>query len=93
MSDVKPWPIHPRETYPPEFNANSDQWRAALHDYERARADAAMSRLRVAVEALETLLAQHSGVAGSTTLPDCMATVARIALYAIGPLPPEQKGE
>ncbi len=47
------WPKHPNELYPPEFNANSDYWRAAMHDYHRNRAEAAIARLKVAVDALK----------------------------------------
>lgn len=55
--------------------------------YERARAEAALARLRVAVEALGTLHAQHSGIFGSTKLADCMAVIAKNALAAIGEVP------
>jgi hypothetical protein len=51
--------------------------------YERARADAAIARLKVARDALETLAAQHSGTVGSTRLADCMAVIARTSLAKI----------
>lgn len=62
MKDMPDWPK------PSTFNLP--------RDYERARADAAMARLRVAVEALERYAAN-----------DRIGLNAALALAAIGPLP------
>jgi hypothetical protein len=83
---VKPWPdrVWPHYTdncFPPAAQAKLA--------YERARADAAIERLRVAVEALNVLAAQDSGKPGSTARADCMAVTAKTALIAIGELPGE----
>jgi hypothetical protein len=67
-----------------------DQYEAAwkgrerdLTRYYQDAAFAAMERLKVAVEALKTLEAQDSGKPGSTNRADCMAAIARQAIFAI----------
>lgn len=60
-AELKRFPKHPNEIYPPQFNANSDHWRAALQDYERARADAWEARARLAFDLLTRMSAMvHS---------------------------------
>lgn len=101
MSEMKPWPEKPK--FPPEFNANSDHYRAAQLDYQRARADAWEARCRVAVALLErqTACVEHADCWYScATLTcndgrrsekcDCGAQQVRDALAAIGPLPEEK---
>ncbi len=92
------WPMHPYETHPPEFNADSDHWRAAMHDYHRERAKAALARLRVAVEALTAVLPyiRHSDDCGfGSNSPNCLCgalpeyCAAKETLAAIGELPEE----
>lgn len=59
--------------------------------YERARAEAALARLRVAVETLEAL----AGEAAYQYPPETNRNRAALALYAIGPLPdlpPDHQG-
>ena len=56
---MKPWPKHPRDIYPAQLNVYSDTWKAALQDYERARADAAIAKLRVAVAFIAEAHEEH----------------------------------
>lgn len=83
MTELKPWPKHPRETYPPQFNALSDTWKAALMDYERLRADAAMERLKLAVYELQHAVRVIDTLSGNSaqSLPH------RLMLEAVGDLP------
>lgn len=96
MSELKPFPKHPHEIYPPQFNSNSDHWRAALQDYERARADYWESRARLAVEALNCLYpAACFDLRWSEDDEARKAYQSRVdtiedALRSIGPLPKEQ---
>jgi cell division protein FtsB len=77
---VKPWPKADDFGYAFDELSAKD---AALR-FQRARADAAMERLRVAVEALqEAVPALHDGG------HHAMAEQAEEALQEIGELPPE----
>ncbi len=85
------WPTNPRETFPPGFNVYSDQWRAAVIDYHAARADAALARLRVAVDVLRPLLAEcDESVELYLVHNDDTVERAREALALIGPLPTDE---
>lgn len=88
MSKELPWPKKP--VFPPEFNMNSDHYKAAQLDYERARADAAMERLRVAEKALRTISADAWADEDGIFHPMLRTTrkaFADTALAAIGDLP------
>lgn len=75
MSTLLEWPEEPK--VPPPANMQMID-ACTMWGYEMCRADAAMARLRVAVEALVTI--ERHGLSGSS---DCAAS----ALAAIGPLP------
>ena len=84
MSDTNlvAWPVRKNFNFgTPTTTAND------AANYNCILAEAAISRLRVAVEALNTLAAQHSGAVGSTKLSDCMAIIAKNAAEKVGPIP------
>lgn len=87
VSEMKPWPEKPK--FPPEFNANSDHYRAAQLDYQRARADAWEARCRVAVDSLASAYGYFVHYQGEL---DGRGEAAHHALFtaleAIGDLPP-----
>jgi hypothetical protein len=72
VSELPKWPDHV-----PNKNDDWEDMTSACEEYERARAEAAIARLRVAVEALDriSISAIHR------------ADIASNALAAIGPLP------
>jgi hypothetical protein len=87
-ADVKPWP----EELPRSVDCTKLDLMGALAQcsdivgYERARADAAMERLRLAVEALGRI-ARRDGIDGYPDDAWCVA--AKEALEAIGEVPNE----
>lgn len=78
MSEMPKWPEKPEHL----GLANPVYWEA----YERARAEAALARLRVAVKALESLRDLAQAIVGES----CTYEVERIsdeAIQAIGEIP------
>lgn len=96
MTDTK-LPEWPDST--PEIRLHAGFVRATpMERYERARADAAMARLRVAVKLLDTAAAALERSYDATEWPangqsvqEKAALSVRRALAAIGPLPLPQK--
>jgi hypothetical protein len=83
--ETVPWPERSEYVTPTPYGDGMTM--AQIADYESARAEAAMSRLRDAHQTLEVLAAQTSGKPGSTARADCMAAMANAALSRIGELP------
>jgi hypothetical protein len=78
MSELKPWPDYRSPEYGIAiadglFTGNAEQVLA----YERARAEAAMARLRVAVEALE-LLRGYSDRSGIKRADEALSDIGEI---------------
>ncbi len=81
------WPQHPKEIYPPEFNALSSAYREAMINYYIGMFEAAHVRLKIAHHALNVLASQMSGKPGSAARADCMAAIAKTAVEQIGEVP------
>ena len=87
MTQTTPWPIKPHpDDYCLDESGDRERYLEAVDTYHRARAEAALSRLRVAVEAFNTL--EKMGWIASFTEK---REVWRKALATIGDLPPHDK--
>ena len=85
------WPEKPRLSEFSHINL------ARREDYERARADAAMERLKLAVEALLEIESQsrfdEDGIYYKMACIQDAVERASVAIVAIGPLPPSTEPE
>jgi hypothetical protein len=95
MGEMKPWPVKPPEWRICGYRDGGRPIHAhigSFEEYERARAEAAIERLRVAVAALEAIRG-HAMVGDGTHTERLSASIRRCdqALSAIGDIPKGEK--